>query len=85
MPLDNARLESLNRLSQHPDGRVLLDHLNAELDRYTEELMKCDAPEVFRAQGKRQALKSLIDDITGAAKRKALAESGSIRRGLNTI
>ena len=66
MALDSRNLESLARLSQAPEGRILLEYIGSLIDETMEGLTRCDAPEVYRQQGRAKALTELRNTIRDA-------------------
>lgn len=66
MSLTTPELDELHRVSRSPDGQVVLRLLEKRLAEHDKAMRTADGNEVFRAQGKAQAIQQLIDDITQA-------------------
>ncbi len=70
MKLSAVDLDVLGRMNKAPDGRYLVDMLvrrRAEIDA---TLRTLDGNELYRAQGRAQALDELITDLEEAEQRK---------------
>lgn len=61
----------------------MLEHLADRLTEADTALRHATGEEVFRAQGRALAYEDLIEDITGAPKRLALAERAGIKPQVN--
>ena len=69
MSLTNARLEELSRFARLPEGQLFVELLKMRLAEHDAQLRTATGEELFRTQGKAQALVQLIDDVTKAGQR----------------
>lgn len=78
MQLTRPQLEFLAGLSKSPTGRALVDLIQAKLAHADRELRTASGEEVFRAQGRAQALDEFLTDIAEASTR--LERNQQVRR-----
>lgn len=75
MRLTSTQLQFLARVATTPDGKVLVDLLQARLRDRDAKLRASTGEEVFREQGRALELAELIDDFTQAQQRLERAVS----------
>ncbi len=75
MRLNSAQLQFLARLAMTPDGKVLVDLLQARLRDRDAKLRAATGEEVFRQQGRALEIAELIDDFTQSQQRLERAVS----------
>lgn len=75
MRLNNTQLQFLARVATTPDGKVLVDLLQARLRERDAKLRASTGEEVFREQGRALELAELIDDFAQAQQRLERAVS----------
>ena len=64
--MTNAQLADLARFGRLPEGKVFIDLLKMRLTEHDEKMRSALGEEVFRCQGRSQALSQVIRDIEGA-------------------
>ena len=69
MQLTAAQLEFLSGLNKSPTGRALVDLIQATLAESDKALRVASGEEVFRCQGRSQALAGLLTDMSEAQQR----------------
>jgi hypothetical protein len=75
MRLSSTQLQFLARIAMTPDGKVLVDLLQALLRERDAKLRTSTGEEVFRQQGRALEIAELIDDFTQSQKRLERAVS----------
>jgi hypothetical protein len=69
MRLSSTQLQFLARLAMTPDGKALVDLLQARLRDRDAKLRAATGEEVFRHQGRALEIAELIDDFTQSQQR----------------
>lgn len=75
MRLSSTQLQFLARIAMTPDGKVLVDLLQARLRDRDAKLRTSTGEEVFRQQGRALEIAELIDDFTQSQQRMERAVS----------
>jgi hypothetical protein len=75
MRLNSTQLQFLARIAMTPDGKVLVDLLQARLRDRDAKLRAATGEEVFRQQGRALEIAELIDDFTQSQQRLERAVS----------
>jgi len=69
MRLSSTQLQFLARIAMTPDGKVLVDLLQARLRDHDAKLRAATGEEVFRQQGRALEIAELIDDFVQSQQR----------------
>ncbi len=69
MSMTNAQLEGLSRFARLPEGRVFVELMEMRLAEHDAKTRTACGEEVYRSQGRAQALAQLIEDIEQAGQR----------------
>lgn len=81
MKLSAIDLDVLGRMNKSPDGRYLVDLLMRKRAENDAALRTADGNELYRAQGRAQALDELISDLQEAEQRK----NRSVQRAIKPV
>ncbi len=84
MAMTNAQLEDLSRFARLPEGRVFVELLKMRLAEHDRATRTLTGEEVYRSQGRAQALAQLIDDIEQAGLRLLRATGSAPPKRLTT-
>lgn len=74
MSFTNAQLAEISRYARLPEGQLFVQLLQMRLAEHDRHLRTASGEELFRTQGKAQAVQQLIDDIEQAGTRLQRAQ-----------